>query len=173
MEPSVATKALTREKNTLQVGSRSYDLDMFRNIYVVAFGEASVPMSRALEEILYDIPLKGVAITKYGLGSKLEQIEVSEAAHPVPDENSLKAGQLVKEILAQAEKEDLVIFLISGGGSSLLTLPRKDVSFKELVKLHEALLSSGATIKEINTVRKHLSTVKGGGLAKWPSLPNR
>ncbi|MGB3907209.1 MAG: glycerate kinase [Methanomethylovorans sp.] len=167
VEPSVAVKrALTREKNTLQVGSRSYDLDMFRNIYVVAFGEASVPMSRALEEILYDIPLKGVAITKYGLGSKLEQIEVSEAAHPVPDENSLKAGQLVKEILAQAEKEDLVIFLISGGGSSLLTLPRKDVSFKELVKLHEALLSSGATIKEINTVRKHLSTVKGGGLAK-------
>jgi len=167
VEPSVAVKrALARDKNTLQVGNRSYDLDEFRNIYVVAFGKASVSMSKALEEILHDLPLKGMAITKYGLGSKLEQIEVYEAAHPVPDENSLKAGQMVKEILSQAGKEDLVFFLISGGGSSLFALPRKDVSFKEFVKLHEALLSSGATIKEINTVRKHLSVVKGGGLAR-------
>jgi hydroxypyruvate reductase/glycerate 2-kinase len=167
VEPSVAVKrALTRDKNTLLVGTRSYDLENFHNIYVIAFGKASVPMSKALEEILHDLPLKGMVITKYGLGSKLESIEVYEAAHPLPDENSLKTGQMVKEILSRTEKDDLVIFLISGGGSSLLALPRKDVSFKEFVKLHETMLTSGATIKEINTVRKHLSMVKGGGLAR-------
>ncbi len=167
VEPSVAVKrALTRDKNTLQVGNRSYDLDKYQKIYVMAFGKASVPMAKALEEILYDLPYQGVAITKYGSSSQLESIEVYEAAHPVPDENSLKAGQMVKEILTKAGKNDLVIFLISGGGSSLLALPRKDVSFKDFVKLHETLLLCGATIKEINIVRKHLSTVKGGGLAK-------
>jgi glycerate 2-kinase len=167
VEPSVAVKrALARDKNTLQVGNRSYDLDQYQKIYVIAFGKASVPMAKALEEILYDLPLQGIAITKYGLGSQLERIEVYEAAHPVPDENSLKAGQMVKEVLSKADEDDLVFFLISGGGSSLFALPRKDVSFKEFVKLHEALLTSGATIKEINTVRKHLSTVKGGGLAR-------
>lgn len=167
VEPSVAVKrALTRDKNTLQVGPRSYDLDQYEKIYVIAFGKASVPMAKALEEILYDLPLQGIAITKYGLASQLPRIEVYEAAHPVPDENSLKAGQMVKELLSKAGDGDLVIFLISGGGSSLFALPRKDVSFKEFVKLHEALLTSGATIKEINTVRKHLSTVKGGGLAR-------
>ncbi|WP_321420555.1 glycerate kinase [uncultured Methanomethylovorans sp.] len=167
VEPSVAVKrALTRDKNTLQVGNRSYDLDKYQKIYVIAFGKASVPMAKALEEILYDLPYQGVAITKYGSKSQLESIEVYEAAHPVPDENSLKVGQMVKEILSKAGKNDLVIFLISGGGSSLLALPRKDVSFKDFVKLHEALLLCGATIKEINTVRKHLSTLKGGGLAK-------
>jgi hydroxypyruvate reductase/glycerate 2-kinase len=167
VEPSVAVKrALTRDKNTLQVGNRSYDLGQYEKIYVIAFGKASVPMAKAIEEILYDIPLEGIAITKYCLGSQLERIKVYEAAHPVPDENSLKAGQMVKELLSKAGDDDLVIFLISGGGSSLFALPRKDVSFKEFVKLHEALLISGATIKEINTVRKHLSTVKGGGLAR-------
>ncbi|WP_370575080.1 glycerate kinase [Methanomethylovorans sp.] len=167
VEPSVAVKrALARDKNTLQVGNRSYDLGQYQKIYVIAFGKASVPMAKALDEILYDLPLQGLAITKYGLGGQLERIEVYEAAHPVPDENSLKAGQMVKEILSKAGEDDLVIFLISGGGSSLFALPRKDVSFKEFVKLHEALLTSGATIKEINTVRKHLSTVKGGGLAR-------
>lgn len=167
VEPSVAVKrALTRDKNTLQVGNRSYDLGQYEKIYIIAFGKASVPMAKAIEEIFYDIPLEGIAITKYGLGSQLERIEVYEAAHPVPDENSFKAGQMVKELLSKAGDADLVIFLISGGGSSLFALPRKDVSFKEFVKLHEALLISGATIKEINTVRKHLSTVKGGGLAR-------
>lgn len=167
VEPSVAVKrALTRDKNTLQVGNRSYDLGQYEKIYVIAFGKASVPMAKALEEILYDIPLQGIAITKYGLASKLPRIEVYEAAHPVPDENSLKAGLMIKELLSKAGEDDLIIFLISGGGSSLFALPRKDVSFKEFVKLHEALLTSGATIKEINTVRKHLSTVKGGGLAR-------
>lgn len=167
VEPSVAVKrALTRDKNTLQVGNRSYDLDKYQKIYVMAFGKASVPMAKALEEILYDLPYQGVAITKYGSSSQLKSIDVYEAAHPVPDEKSLKAGQMVKEILTKAGKDDLVIFLISGGGSSLLALPRKDVSFKDFVKLHETLLLCGATIKEINIVRKHLSTVKGGGLAK-------
>jgi len=167
VEPSVAVKrALAREKNTLQVGNRSYDLGKYQHIYVIAFGKASVPMAKAIEEILYDLPFQGVAITKYGSKTQLERIEVYEAAHPVPDENSLKAGQMIKEIVSKANQEDLVIFLISGGGSSLLALPRKDVSFKDFVKLHETLLLSGATIKEINTVRKHLSTLKGGGLAK-------
>lgn len=167
VEPSVAVKmALLRDGNILQVGSRSYDLGKYQKIYVVAFGKASVPMAKALEEILYDLPLRGIAITKYGLGSTLAHIEVYEAAHPVPDENSLKAGQMVKEMLSQAGKDDLVIFLISGGGSSLFALPRKDISFKEFVKLHETLLNTGATITEINAVRKHLSTVKGGGLAR-------
>lgn len=172
VEPSsIVKKALLRNDNILYVDDHKYDLNTIENIYVIAFGKASVGMSRAVEDILSDKLLKGIAVTRYGSHNELDQLTVYEAAHPIPDENSIKAATFAKEILSKTTENDLIIFLISGGGSSLFELPRKDISFKEVTKLYETLLNSRATIKEINTVRKHLSIIKGGGLTKmaYPS----
>lgn len=167
VEPASAVKkALVRKENVLHMGDHQYDLDTFENIYVIALGKASVSMAAAIEDILSDKILEGIAVTRYGSINHLQQLQVYEASHPIPDENSVKAAEMTKNILSKTSENDFVIFLISGGGSSLFALPRKDISFKEFVKMHENILSSGATIKEVNIVRKHLSTVKAGGLAK-------
>ncbi|TGC11319.1 glycerate kinase type-2 family protein [Methanolobus halotolerans] len=168
---SCVHRAVRREGDRLNIGMSSFDLSAYENIYIVAFGKASVTMSRALEEILGDNLSGGCAITKYNFGSSLKTVKVMEAAHPIPDENGVLAAKHIRALLEKTGTNDLIFFLISGGGSALMTLPRKGISLSDFVNLTNKLLHVGATIYELNTIRKHLSAVKGGGLAKmaYPS----
>jgi hydroxypyruvate reductase len=129
-------------------------------------GKASARMAQALEEILGDHITGGLVVTAPGYRAPTRRIEVMEAGHPVPDERSLSAARRITAIVDEAEEDDLVIVLISGGGSALLTLPAQGLPLPDLMRVNELLLRSGANIREMNAVRKHLSQVKGGQLAR-------
>ncbi|ADT83788.1 glycerate kinase type-2 family protein [Thermococcus barophilus] len=135
-------------------------------IYVLAFGKAACSMAKAVEEILRDKLEEGIAVTKYGYALPLKKIEVIEAGHPIPDENSMKGALAGVELAKKVDKDDILLVLISGGGSALFCLPEDGISLEDKIKTNELLLKSGAKIYEINTVRKHISKVKGGKLAK-------
>ncbi len=159
-------KFLRMEKDRLHVGNRVLELNKIRRIIVVGFGKASARMAKATEEVLGSRIHSGIVITKYGFSSKLRRIRLLQAGHPVPDRNGLRATKKIIQLLKGAGEKDLVICLISGGGSSLLVLPVPKVSLEDKKKVTELLLRCGATIEEMNAVRKHLSQVKGGRLAK-------
>jgi len=133
-------------------------------IFVAAAGKAAASMALAVERHM-DCPLEGIAITRYGHGVPTQRIRVVEAGHPVPDEAGHAAAQKLLEEVKRLQKEDLLLALLSGGGSSLLSLPADGVSMADLKAVTAELLKSGATIQEINTVRKHLSAIAGGRLA--------
>lgn len=171
VDPAAAVhRAVRRRHNHFFVGEALYDLDAYQDVYVVGFGKAATPMVEAIVQILGDRVRGGVAVTKYGHGPEdgvtTGPVAVLEAGHPVPDEAGRAAAQQVGDILQRAGENDLVLCLISGGGSALLTLPAKGVTLADLQETTNALLRSGATIHEINTIRKHLSQVKGGQLAR-------
>ncbi len=136
------------------------------DIYVIGAGKATAPMAKAIEDMFGERIKKGVIVVKYGFKERLRYIEVIEAGHPVPDENGLKGAKKIIELLRSLKKDDLLFSLISGGGSSLLPLPADGITLEEKRILTEALLKCGASIDEINTVRKHISLSKGGRLAK-------
>jgi glycerate 2-kinase len=145
-----------------------------RKIFVVSFGKAAYPMARALADALPDRIVRGVVVTKYGhvSGESLPgTFEIYEAGHPVPDEQGVAGAGRVIDLLEEADRESLVVFLISGGGSALLVAPSEGVSLDEKQQITRLLLQAGADIVELNTVRKHLSRVKAGRLAEaaWPS----
>jgi len=121
-------------------------------------------MARAFERA-WDGPLEGVVVTRYGYAVPCERIEILEAAHPVPDEAGLEGARRLFESVSGLTKDDLVVALISGGGSALLPAPPDGMTLADEIAVNQALLSSGAPISAMNTVRKHLSTVKGGRLA--------
>ncbi len=134
---------------------------------VVAAGKAAASMARATENAWpNDAPLSGIALTRYGHGMACERIEVIEAAHPVPDNRGYEAAQRIVSQVAELGRDDLLLFLVSGGGSALLSLPAPGISLEEKKQINRALLMSGAPIGEMNVVRKHLSSIKGGRLAK-------
>ncbi len=168
---------LSRQKDILRVkpGSASteqqYDLTRFRKIFILGAGKASIPMAAACEDLLNREISQGVIITKYGHRKPLRILEILEAGHPVPDAASLQGARKIAAILKETRKDDLVIFLTSGGCSALLAQPVPSVTLTEKKRLTDLLLRSGANIQEINTVRKHLSLVKGGNLARasYPS----
>ncbi|HEX7359855.1 MAG TPA: glycerate kinase [Bryobacteraceae bacterium] len=138
----------------------------FNRIFVLAAGKASVDMARAIEEILGERLYRGLAITKQGHGTRrLREIQVIEAAHPIPDETSLGAANRVRELLANLNARDLLIVAISGGASALLTAPAHPLTLADKQKTTGLLLRAGASISELNAVRKHLSMLKGGRLA--------
>lgn len=141
-----------------------------RKIVLVGFGKAAVTMGKAvLADLPDDIPVKGIILTKYGHVRETTfpaSIEVYEAGHPIPDEAGVKATQKIIRLLDDADEHTLVVYLISGGGSSLLAALPEGLSLADEQAVTNLLLKAGATIKELNTVRKHLSRVKGGGLAK-------
>ena len=143
-----------------------YDLESYNNIYIVGAGKATARMALAIENILSDKISSGCISVKYGYTETLQKIDIIEAAHPVPDENGIKASKEIVSILEKAEKNDLVISLISGGGSALLPLPPDPISLSEKQLTTNLLLKSGASIHEINCIRKHISLVKGGNLAR-------
>lgn len=132
---------------------------------VVGAGKASARMALALQEA-WDGPLSGLVVTRYGHGEPCRHIEVVEAGHPVPDEAGLQAAGRIRSMVEGLGPDDLVIALISGGGSSLLTAPAEGLSLADKRALTGALLRSGANIHEMNCVRKHLSSIKGGKLAQ-------
>ncbi len=137
-------------------------------VYLVAVGKAAYPMARAAAQALGPRLHRGLVITKDGYaGPPWPHIDVMEAGHPIPDARSVRAARAVHGMLQATGPHDLVLALISGGGSALLTWPADGLSLDDLQAVTQALLASGATIHEINTVRKHLDRVKGGGLARW------
>ena len=103
---------------------------------------------------------------RYGHSAPTRQVRIREASHPVPDAAGVEATRAIVELLEEADTDDLVVCVISGGGSALLTLPADDITLEDLQQTTDALLRSGASINDINVVRKHLDTVKGGGLAR-------
>ena len=151
--------------DTLEVGGKRYDLARCSGIYVVGAGKASARMAQALEQIL-DSRLSGVINVKYGHAVPLKAIKVNEAGHPVPDEAGVPGTLEILRLLEQCNERSLVFFLVSGGGSALLPCPADGLTLKDKQRTTQALLECGATIHEINAVRKHISRVKGGRLAK-------
>lgn len=137
---------------------------------VVGAGKASAQMAQALERA-WDGPLSGAVVTRYGYACPCDRIEVLEAAHPVPDAAGLAATRRMMELVASATPDDLVIALISGGGSALLPAPPPGLDLADEMALNDALLRSGAPIGAMNTLRKHVSTVKGGRLAALSRAP--
>jgi len=150
----------------LEIDSHTFDLDKYDHVYVVGGGKASGSMAEGLEEVLGNRISKGIVNVPEGNKTKTRIILLHEASHPMPNENGVKGTRRMIEIAEKAEKNDLIICLISGGGSSLMPLPRGDISISDKRLLTDALLKSGANINEINTIRKHISEFKGGWLAK-------
>jgi glycerate 2-kinase len=131
---------------------------------VVGAGKAAASMAAAVEAH-WNGPLKGLVVTRYGHGVPCKYIEVVEASHPVPDEAGPKAARRILDLVSGLTADDLVLVLISGGGSALLALPAGDITLADKQAINRALLKCGAHIAEMNTVRKHLSAIKGGRLA--------
>jgi glycerate 2-kinase len=131
---------------------------------VVGTGKASAAMAHALEKA-WNGPLEGLIVTRYGHAVPCTHIEIVEAAHPVPDDAGMRGARRMLGLVAGLTKDDLVIALISGGGSALLSLPAEGISVEDKRAVNRALLRSGAPIAEMNCVRKHLSAIKGGRLA--------
>jgi glycerate 2-kinase len=165
--PGTAIKNIVQlGKDILTVGDRKYDLNQFEEIFVIGAGKAGASMAKAIEEILGQRITKGLISVKYGHVEPLQFIETVEAGHPVPDENGISAATKIIQLAHKAGKNTLVICLISGGGSSLLPLPVEGVSLIDKQETTKVLLACGATIHEINAIRKHLSVIKGGCLAR-------
>lgn len=131
---------------------------------VVGAGKASAAMAAAVEQH-WPGPLEGLVVTRYGHGAPCQKIEIVEASHPVPDERGRDAARRILETVQGLSPDDLVLCLISGGGSALLSLPAPDIALADKQAMNKALLKSGATIAEMNCVRKHMSAIKGGRLA--------
>ena len=143
-----------------------FDLSQFDKIYVIGAGKASARMALAVERILKEKITAGIISTKYGHEESLSRIKIIEAGHPVPDENSLKASGEILDLCKKLTEKSLVISLISGGGSALLSLPVKEITHEDKQKVTQTLLACGADICEINCIRKHLSAIKGGRLVQ-------
>ncbi|MBX9660171.1 MAG: glycerate kinase [Nitrospiraceae bacterium] len=155
-----------RTGHRLQVGRRSYDLRSFDRVVVVGAGKASARMAQTLERVLGVYLDGGLIVVKTGHRLPTKRITVIEAGHPVPDRAGLVAAERLRARVAEVGSRDLLIVLLSGGASSLIPAPVEGVSLADKQQLTQLLLRSGATIQEINVVRKHLSTIKGGRLAE-------
>ena len=154
------------DETSLNISGIAMPLDTIDCIYVIGAGKASAIMAKEIENILGDLITGGHVVVKYGHACELKHIEISEAGHPVPDDNGYLATQKILDIASRATGKDLVICLISGGGSALLTDFPEDGNLNDIIITNNLLLKCGADIREINTVRKHLSKVKGGQLAQ-------
>ena len=165
--PGAAIKKFCQlDADILTVAGQKYDLSQFNNIFVLGAGKAGASMAKAIEDIIGDQITEGLITVKYDHLEKLKKIKIREAGHPVPDQNGLDAAQAIYQLATSADENTLVLCLISGGGSALLPLPVVGVTLEDKQKTTRALLACGATIHEINAIRKHLSVIKGGGLAK-------
>ena len=137
---------------------------------VIGAGKASAEMARVFEQH-WPGPLQGLVVTRYGYAVPCQRIEIAEAAHPVPDAAGLDAARRIRQLVTGLTEDDLVVCLVSGGGSALLVQPGDGLSLEHKQAINRALLACGATIAEINCVRRHLSAIKGGRLAAacWPA----
>ncbi len=169
-------EVVSLEGNRLRIkeadgAARDFDLKEFSHVYVAGAGKASAPMALALEEILGDRITRGVIATKDGHSLPLGSTEVTESGHPIPDQRGVDAARRIVALLKETGPRDLVIFLLSGGASALLPLPVDGIRLEEKQEATQLLLDCGADIQEINTIRKHISRIKGGRIAQlaYPS----
>jgi glycerate 2-kinase len=160
------SEAMSLNNGRLNVGGMNFQLDSIGNIYVIGAGKASALMGEQVEKILGNRIAEGKIIVKYGHSVKLKYIDVIEAGHPIPDDKGFRATPEILKIAASAGYNDLVICLLSGGGSSLMPDLPEGCTPDDLIFVNEKLVKSGASISEINCVRKHLSSLKGGQLAR-------
>ena len=167
MEPDVCIRShLQLTGNMLKAGERFYNIDAYKNIYVIGFGKASGYMAVALEEMLRERITSGVVNVRSGYSAPCRIVKVNQAGHPLPDVAGIQGTREILRLVDNVGENDLVFCLISGGGSALFELPCSGITLEELRKTTELLLKCGARIDEINAVRKHISQVKGGRLAK-------
>ncbi len=172
VDPFEAVKRFVqRQGNRLLLGETAgsegdLDLDAFERVLVVGGGKATAPMARAVEQLLGDRVAGGRINVKYGFAEALDRITIVEADHPVPDRSGVDGTRRIMDLLAQAGERDLVISLISGGGSALLPQPAGRIRLEEKQSVTRKLLECGASIDEINAVRKHISGSKGGQMAR-------
>ena len=159
-------RALRTEGSALHAGGNVYDLAAFDRCIVVGAGKATARMAEAVEAVLDNDVTEGYIVVKYGHRGTLRTIGQAEAGHPIPDEAGVQGTELILELVRNADEKTLVIFLLSGGGSSLLVAPQPGITLEDKQKTTDLLLKAGASIDELNTVRKHLSAVKGGRLAR-------
>ncbi len=158
----------------LKIGLQKFDLNKFRHIFVVGGGKASGKMAEALESIVGDQISSGIVNIPYMRArahgkSRTRKIRLQEASHPIPDEAGIRGTREMLSLADEAGRNDLVICLVSGGGSSLMTLPRGEITLSDKRLVTNALLKCGAAISEVNAVRKHISDFKGGWLAEKAS----
>lgn len=152
-------------KGVLRAGPYCYRLSDYRRVVAIGAGKATARMAQALERVMGSSLHSGLVAVKYGHGGSTKTIQVAEAGHPVPDQEGLHAGRRMLEVAGRLTEDDLLIVLVSGGASSLLPAPVNGLTLGDKQRTTELLLRSGATIQEMNTVRKHLSSLKGGQLA--------
>lgn len=172
VDPYNAVKRFVRvEDNSLILSVKDQtmaklDLMKYDRISIVGGGKATAPMARAIEDLLGDRIHQGLINVKYGFTQPLAITKITEANHPLPDQNGVKGTRKILDFLQSAGEKDLIFSLISGGGSALLPQPAGKISLSEKQELTSSLLACGASIDEINTVRKHISSSKGGQMAR-------
>jgi hydroxypyruvate reductase len=154
------------KREILSVGRAKYNLKNGRAVHVIGAGKASASMAAALEEIMGGRITTGLVVVPYGYGEKTGRVRIYEAGHPIPDRAGLIAARKLLRLIEKTKQRDLIITLWSGGASALLPLPVKGVSLNDKKRVTHLLLKSGTTILEMNAVRKHLSRIKGGQLAR-------
>ncbi|MEM3153518.1 MAG: glycerate kinase [Candidatus Bathyarchaeia archaeon] len=167
VDPKSLIKSKLKLKGSiLHVNECAFDLRKYKNIYVIGGGKASGSMAEALEEVLGDKITSGLVNVPKETKHQTRIIKLHKTSHPIPDESGVEGTRKMLEIAERAIEEDLIICLISGGGSSLMPMPKSEITIADKRQITEELLKCGATINEINTVRKHISEFKGGWLAK-------
>ncbi|MBN2418284.1 MAG: glycerate-2-kinase family protein, partial [Deltaproteobacteria bacterium] len=172
VNPYAAVKRfVSLNDNRLTIGLKEkpvkeINIDDYQGIFIVGGGKATAPMARAIEDLLGDRITKGLIVVKYGFTDKLKYTETVEADHPLPDRNGVSGAKRILELINRAGERDLVFSLISGGGSALLPQPAGKIRLEEKQAITKALLRCGASIDEINCIRKHISSTKGGQMAR-------
>ncbi len=168
-EPAAAVRsALRRDGDTLRIGAQEYDLRTIQRILIVGAGKAGAPMAAAAAEILEGRIAAGAMVVKHGHVGDVSAatIDIVEGGHPLPDAHGVAAAAHIAALLTEATAGDLVLVLISGGGSALLTLPAPGITLPDTIELTQILLGCGATINEINALRKHVNQLQGGRMAE-------
>lgn len=157
--------SVKKKSNILYISGKKFDLKLFENIYVIGGGKATYGMAKALNKLLGNKIKGGFINVPEAITKKIGNIIVNKASHPLPDTKGLSGTEKILKIVEKAKERDLIICLISGGGSALLPAPIPPITLKDKIDLTKKLLKSSANIHEINTIRKHISLIKGGNLA--------
>jgi hydroxypyruvate reductase/glycerate 2-kinase len=164
MPKNLIQEALGYHDDVLRVGEEHFDLSAFNRLCIFGSGKAAIEMAKAMQVLLGERISKSVVVSNYD--EKVAGVEILQSTHPLPSQKSIQAGERLIEEFGALEKEDFFIYLLSGGSSALIEKPRDGVCLEDFVETTKVLLHAGLSIDEINTIRKYLSEIKGGGLAR-------